>query len=84
VSDSHIFLSELIQDLSCEHLGYKSVSSLVAENTVIAHGYTAAFLSSVLQGEQPKIDHVCDLCGPWLKNAKNSAFFMDITDHRFH
>ena len=75
VSNCHITAAQLVKLLTGKDLGYQSVSPFMAEHTVVADGYSAALLPSVLKSVQTKIYRSSNIGCFILENAENSAFF---------
>jgi hypothetical protein len=77
VSHSHIAFAESVKLLTGEDLGNQSVRTFMSENAVIAHSYTAAFLTAVLKCVKSEISRGSGIGAFLLENAENAAFLVN-------
>lgn len=76
MTDRHIAHTESFEILFSENFGDKTVSLFMTYNAVVAYGYTAAFLTAVLERVQAEINAGRNVSTFFLEYSENAAFLM--------
>jgi putative intracellular protease/amidase len=77
MTDSHGSLWKGVKDTAAENITDQTCVFMGSKHPVVVDHDTAAFLSAMLQGIEPKVYHAGNVLRLFCHNAEYTAFFMD-------